>query len=106
MHDMMAGHVRRGEVPGLVTLICRRGEVFVDAVGERSPGEPMRRDTNFRIASTTKPVAAVAAVILVEVCRLRLDEADDALQDRVRAVSRYLMRRPPTPYRRQAVRPP
>jgi len=56
------------------------------SVGERSPGEPMRRDTNFRIASTTKPVAAVAAVILVEVCRLRLDEADDALQDRVRAV--------------------
>jgi hypothetical protein len=29
----MAGHVERGEVPGLVTLVSRRGEVVVDAIG-------------------------------------------------------------------------
>jgi CubicO group peptidase (beta-lactamase class C family) len=30
MHDVMAGHVERGDVPGMVTLISRRGDVHVD----------------------------------------------------------------------------
>jgi uncharacterized membrane protein len=33
MHEVMAGYVVRGEVPGLVTLVSRRGEVHVDAIG-------------------------------------------------------------------------
>jgi hypothetical protein len=33
MHEVIAGHVARGHVPGLVTLIDRRGEVHVDAIG-------------------------------------------------------------------------
>jgi len=33
MHDVMAGYVERGEMPGLVTLVSRRGEVHVDAIG-------------------------------------------------------------------------
>ncbi len=36
---------------------------------------PMKRDTIFRIASLTKPITAVAAMILVEECKLRLDES-------------------------------
>lgn len=32
MHEVMAGHVERGEVPGLVTLVGRRGEGHVDAI--------------------------------------------------------------------------
>jgi CubicO group peptidase (beta-lactamase class C family) len=39
----------------------------------------MRRDTLFRIASVTKPITAVAAMILVEECRLRLDDPVDGL---------------------------
>ena len=76
MHDVMVGHIGRGEVPGLVTLIARHGEVRVGAIGTKAVGgsDPMRRDTIFRIASMTKPVAAAAAMILVEECRLRLDE--------------------------------
>lgn len=35
----------------------------------------MKRDTIFRIASITKPVTAVAAMILVEDCKLRLDDS-------------------------------
>ena len=38
---------------------------------------PMRTDTIFRIASLAKPVTAVAAMILVEECKLRLDESID-----------------------------
>ena len=41
--------------------------------------DPMRRDTIFRIASMTKPITAVAAMILVEECKLRLDEPVDRL---------------------------
>jgi CubicO group peptidase (beta-lactamase class C family) len=81
MHEVMAGYVERGEVPGVVTLVSRRGEVHVDAVGIKAIGgaDPMRRDTIFRIASMSKPVTAAAAMILVEECRLRLDEPVDRL---------------------------
>jgi CubicO group peptidase (beta-lactamase class C family) len=80
MHDVMAGYVERGEVPGLVTLVSRRGEVRADAIGAQAiGGAPMRRDTIFRIASMTKPITAVAAMILVEECKLRLDDPVDPL---------------------------
>src|SRR3954451_11286733 len=76
MHRVMAGHVERGDVPGIVTLVSRRGEVHVDALGTMAFGgdAPMQRDTLFRIASISKPIVAVAAMVLVEECRLRLDD--------------------------------
>ena len=79
MHDSMARHVESGYVPGVVTLIARRDEVVVDAIGSMhlGGGAPMRRDTIFRIASLSKPITAVAAMMLVEECRLRLDEPVD-----------------------------
>ncbi len=81
MREVMIGHVERGEVPGLVTLVSRRGEVHVDAIGTKAVGggDPMRRDTIFRIASMTKPITAAATMILVEECKLRLDEPVDSL---------------------------
>ncbi len=30
LHEVMAGHVERGRVPGVVTLVSRRGEVLLD----------------------------------------------------------------------------
>jgi len=79
MHDVMAGYVERGEVPGIVTLVSRRGEVHVDAIGTTTVagGGPILRDTIFRIASLTKPITAAATMILVEECKLRLDEPVD-----------------------------
>src|SRR5215813_6567802 len=81
LHDVMAGYVERGEVPGIVTLLSRRGEVHVDAIGMKALGgnHPMRRDTIFRITSMTKPITAAATMILVEECKLRLDEPVDRL---------------------------
>jgi CubicO group peptidase (beta-lactamase class C family) len=81
MHDIMAGYVERGEVPGLVTLVSRRGEVHVDVLGAQAAvgSEPMRRDTIFRISSMTKPITAVATMILVEECKVRLDDPVDRL---------------------------
>ncbi len=81
MHNVMAGYVERGEVPGLVTLVSRRGEVHVDAIGMKAIEDPapMRRDTIFRISSMTKPITAAATMILVEECKVRLDEPVDRL---------------------------
>ncbi len=81
MHQVMAGHVERGTLPGLVTLLSRRDEMHVDVIGNKAVGggEPMRRDTIFRITSMTKPITAVATMILLEECKLRLDEPVDQL---------------------------
>lgn len=70
---VMAGHAERGDVHGLVWLVARRGEVHAG-----SAGDVAGRDAIFRISSMTKPVTAVAAMILLEECLLRLDDPVDA----------------------------
>jgi CubicO group peptidase (beta-lactamase class C family) len=67
-------------VPGAVALVSRDGATEVAVAGRRSPGgEPMTRDTLFRIASLTKPVTAAATMVLVERGRLGLDDPVVAL---------------------------
>jgi CubicO group peptidase (beta-lactamase class C family) len=77
LHDVMNGYVERGHVPGMVTLVSRGDDVHVEVIGTQKVGgtAPMQRDTIFRIASITKPITAVAAMILVEECKLRLDDS-------------------------------
>jgi CubicO group peptidase (beta-lactamase class C family) len=77
MHHVLSGYVERQEMPGLVALVSHHDEVHVETLGTMSFGHPapMKRDTIFRIASITKPITAVAAMILVEECRLRLDDS-------------------------------
>ncbi|HKO09957.1 MAG TPA: serine hydrolase domain-containing protein, partial [Alphaproteobacteria bacterium] len=81
MREVMAGYVERGEVPGVVTLVSRHGEVHLEAIGMKTLGgsDPIRRDTIFRISSMTKPITAAATMMLVEECKLRLDEPVDRL---------------------------
>jgi CubicO group peptidase (beta-lactamase class C family) len=64
-----------------VSLVSRRGQVHVDVLGTKSVGnsDPMQRDTIFRIASMSKPITAAATMILVEECKLQLDEPVDRL---------------------------
>ncbi len=79
LHRSLAAHVASGDVPGVVALVSRHGEVQVEAVGTQSfDGPPMKRDTIFRIASMTKPVIAAATLMLVEEGKLRLDDPVDA----------------------------
>jgi CubicO group peptidase (beta-lactamase class C family) len=79
LQERMAGYVARGEIPGIVTAVSRRGETFVDTHGTLAAGgpAPMQRDTIFRIASVSKPIVAVGAMILVEECKLSLDDPID-----------------------------
>jgi CubicO group peptidase (beta-lactamase class C family) len=57
MREVLTRRVERGELPGVVALVSRRGQVQVDVVGaaDATSGAPMRRDTLFRVSSMTKP---------------------------------------------------
>jgi CubicO group peptidase (beta-lactamase class C family) len=81
LHEVMADHVERGAMPGLITLVARHGDVHIDVIGAQAFGhpEPMERDSIFRIASLTKPIAAVAAMTLVEEGTLHLGAPVDDL---------------------------
>lgn len=78
---VLGGYVEQGEIAGVTALVSRRGETHVEALGSQSleRKEPIRRETIFRIASMSKPITAAAAMILVEECKLRLDEPVDRL---------------------------
>jgi CubicO group peptidase (beta-lactamase class C family) len=79
LHAALQRHVDSGQVPGLVALISQRGREHVETIGTMGFGSdvPVRRNTIFRLASTTKPITAAAAMILVEDCKLRLDDPVD-----------------------------
>jgi CubicO group peptidase (beta-lactamase class C family) len=78
LHGVMADHVERGDLPGLVMLVSRNGETHVDAIGRLAfEASLMTRDAIFRITSMTKPVTAAAAMILVEQGKLQLDDPVD-----------------------------
>ena len=76
----LEAHVAEGQPPGLVARMSRGGDTHVLTVGTMSiGGPPVPRDAIFRIASMTKPITAVAAMMLVEEGKLRLDEPIDGL---------------------------
>jgi CubicO group peptidase (beta-lactamase class C family) len=63
-------------IPGAVVAIARQGQLaYLQAVGfqDRAKTIPMRTNSIFWIASMTKPVTSVAAMILVDEGKLKLD---------------------------------
>lgn len=72
-------HVESGAVPGLVALAARGDDAEVAVLGTKRFGdaEPMARDAIFRIASLTKPIAAVAAMMMVDDGTLHLADPVD-----------------------------
>lgn len=79
MRAAMQRHIESGWAPGLLTLVHHRGQEHIEVMGTMAFNSqvPMRRDTIFRLASMTKPITAVGAMILVEECSLRLDDPVD-----------------------------
>ncbi|WP_328324598.1 beta-lactamase family protein [Kribbella sp. NBC_00382] len=79
LREVLTRHVDSGRIPGLVALVSRGDETHVEAIGtlRHDGGGPMQRDTIFRMASTSKPVAVSAAMVLLDECRLRLDDTVD-----------------------------
>ena len=67
--------VERNMIPGAVVLIARGGRVaYAEAFGwrDREAKAPMELDAIFRIASMTKPLTSVAAMILAEEGKLQI----------------------------------
>jgi len=62
-------HIGDDKIAGALTLIARRGElVHLECVGlmDRENNKPMQKDTIFRIWSMTKPIVALALMMLYE----------------------------------------
>jgi CubicO group peptidase (beta-lactamase class C family) len=69
--------IEAGELSGAVTLIWRGGEIVqatAQGMADIEEGRPMARDTLFRIASMTKPITSLAALMLVEEGKLALGD--------------------------------
>ncbi|MFC7722844.1 serine hydrolase domain-containing protein [Nonomuraea recticatena] len=76
LREVLTRHVDSGKIPGIVALVSRGGRTHVEAIGtmRHDGGAPMRRDTIFRMASTSKPITIAAAMVLLDECRVRLDD--------------------------------
>jgi CubicO group peptidase (beta-lactamase class C family) len=70
-------HIDAGNIPGAVTLVARNGKlVHLEAHGvlDVETKRPMPKDAIFRLASMTKPVAAVTVMMMVEEGKVRLND--------------------------------
>ncbi len=68
---LMNQHVKEKKIAGAVTLVARRGKVAhlgVYGMQDAEAGKPMQADTIFRIASMTKPITSMAAMMLYHYC--------------------------------------
>lgn len=81
--DIITQEIEKGEIAGANIMVIHKGqEIFFDTYGyaDKEKQLPMKRDTIFRLFSMSKPITAVATMILVE--RGEIDVRD--------AVSKYI----------------
>lgn len=80
--SMAKDYIDAGRYSGMVTMVARQGKVVhLEAAGATHAGDvhagdaaPMQTDTLFRIYSMTKPITAVAAMMLYEQGKFRMDD--------------------------------
>jgi CubicO group peptidase (beta-lactamase class C family) len=72
----LADHAERQVRAGYAAILIRNGETHISTAGMRdiASGEPMLADTRVRLASMSKPVTAVAVMMLVESGDIALDD--------------------------------
>lgn len=66
---VLSAEVEKGRIPGAVIAIARKGKLaYLETVGfrDKDAGAPMTADAIFSLASMTKPMASVAAMIWVD----------------------------------------
>jgi CubicO group peptidase (beta-lactamase class C family) len=79
LREALAPHVDSGSVPGAVALVCQDDDEQVLVLGKQATdGAAMTRDSIFRVASITKPITALATLMLVERGVLGLDDPVEA----------------------------
>lgn len=75
--DFFNAEVANGKISGAIVLVQRNGkQAYFKSFGkiDVTTGEPMAPDAIFRIFSITKPVTSVAAMLLVDDGKLKLDD--------------------------------
>jgi len=77
IHEVVQRHVETHDVSGAVTLVARRGRIaHFEAQGlmDIESKKPMAKDTIFRLASMSKPITAVAVMMMMEEGKIRLTD--------------------------------
>ena len=77
IREAVQRHVDAGQVSGAVTLVARRGKIaHFEAYGvqDLETKKPMPKDGIFRLASMSKPITAVAVMMMVEEGKVRLND--------------------------------
>ncbi len=76
INDLTQGYIDRGDVAGTITMVARRNQIVhfqCNGLMDLESSKPMQEDAIFRIYSMTKPITAVAAMILYERGFFQLD---------------------------------
>ncbi|HUA45819.1 MAG TPA: serine hydrolase domain-containing protein [Solirubrobacteraceae bacterium] len=80
LQEVIERQVGDTKVPGLVALVAHGEDVQVEAVGNLTiGGPPVKPESLFRIASTTKPITGAATLAAIEAGLLGLDDPVDEL---------------------------
>ena len=77
IRPMIQAHIDAKDFSGAVTLVARKGKVVhfdTHGLADVEAKKPMRPDTLFALASMTKPITAVAMLMLVEEGKLVLSD--------------------------------
>jgi CubicO group peptidase (beta-lactamase class C family) len=77
IHDAVLRHIEAKDVSGAVTLVARRGRVVhfeAQGLADIESKKPMMKDSIFRLASMSKPITAVAVMMMVEEGKIRLSD--------------------------------
>lgn len=70
-------YIATGKLAGTVTQVWRRGALALNSVlglADRERDVPLAEDSIFRIYSMSKPITSVAVMMLVEQCKIALDD--------------------------------
>ncbi len=77
IHTVLQGHVDKGQVPGFLAVIARKGKIaHFETIGRQDVENKklVKADTIFRIYSMSKPITSVAVMILYDEGRIQLDD--------------------------------
>ena len=77
IHEAMQRHIDAGDISGAVTLVARKGRIVhfeTHGVTDLDSKKPMTKDAVFQLASMSKPITAVAVLMLLEEGKIHLDD--------------------------------
>src|SRR3954469_17160521 len=77
VQEAVARHIEAKDVSGAVTLVARRGKVVefaAQGLADIESRKPMLKDSIFRLASMSKPITAVAVMMMIEEGKVRLTD--------------------------------